>query len=75
MTLTSHFNNLKEAVNRALDARLQKLVEEIQCMKEAALQPLTECRTLIGKSVETASLVMEEGKFYLQIIYICSHIF
>lgn len=60
-TLTSHFGSIKEAVNKALDERLHTLVEEVECMKVTALQPLKECRTLIEKSVETASLVVEEG--------------
>ncbi|KAK7493342.1 hypothetical protein BaRGS_00015468 [Batillaria attramentaria] len=60
--LTAHFAGLKAAVCEALDARLHQLVEEIECMKETALTPLHECRALIGKSVETASQVMEEGR-------------
>ncbi|KAK7112486.1 cytokine receptor-like factor 3 [Littorina saxatilis] len=60
-TLTGHFNKVKEAVNKALDARLQQLLDELHSTKMTALQPLKECRTLIEKSVETASLVMAEG--------------
>jgi hypothetical protein len=59
--LTAHFVRIKEVVNSAVDARLQELVMEVRDMREASLQPLKECRTLIGKSVEIASHVMEEG--------------
>lgn len=60
-TLTAYFGRIKEAINKAVDARLHELVKEVECMKEEALKPLKESRTLIGKSVDTASLVMEEG--------------
>lgn len=60
--LTTHFTGLKAAVCEALDDRLQQLKEEIECMRETALKPLHECRTFIGKNIETASQVMEEGR-------------
>lgn len=63
--LTAHFAGLKKAVCEALDARLHHLVQEIECMRETALKPLHECRTLIGKSVDAASAVMEEGRTIL----------
>ncbi|KAH9513082.1 Cytokine receptor-like factor 3 [Bulinus truncatus] len=56
-----HFNHLKLALITAMDNRLDKLCKEIENIRESALKPLDECKTLVEENLKLAAHVMEEG--------------
>uniref|UniRef100_A0A0B7ANT8 Fibronectin type-III domain-containing protein n=1 Tax=Arion vulgaris TaxID=1028688 RepID=A0A0B7ANT8_9EUPU len=57
----AHFTRLKKAVIESIDMRLVHLKAEIESIRESALRPLDECKTLVDDGLKSAVLVMEEG--------------
>lgn len=57
----AHFSLLKSSLITALDKRLDKLNIEIETIRETALKPLDECKTLVDESLKLAAQVMDEG--------------
>lgn len=60
-----HFTRLKNALITAMDKRLNQLLNEIENIRNAALTPLDECKTLVDENLKLAAQVMEEGTLIL----------
>ncbi|XP_059174464.1 cytokine receptor-like factor 3 [Physella acuta] len=63
----THFTLLKSSLITALDKRLDQLNNEIETIRESALKPLDECKTLVDESLKLAAQVMDEGASILSI--------
>lgn len=57
----AHFTRLKNTMIAAVDKRLAQVQSEIESIREAALKPLDECKTLVDEGLKSAVHVMEEG--------------
>ncbi|GFO09750.1 cytokine receptor-like factor 3 [Plakobranchus ocellatus] len=57
----AHFAKLKTVVIKAMDKRLCQLQREIESIRESALKPLEECKSLVDDGLASAAQVMEEG--------------
>ena len=59
--MEAHFTKLKNAVIKAMDKRLNQLQNEIESIRESALKPLDECKSLVDDGLSSAAQVMQEG--------------
>ncbi|KAK3742722.1 hypothetical protein RRG08_025664 [Elysia crispata] len=57
----AHFTKLKNAIIKAMDKRLTQLQHEIENIRDSALKPLDECKSLVDDGLSAAAQIMEEG--------------
>lgn len=62
----SHFEKLKKVISKALDAREEDLLMEIEALEKLDLEPLQECEVMINSSLEDAISCIEQGTAILQ---------
>ncbi|XP_045214073.2 cytokine receptor-like factor 3 [Mercenaria mercenaria] len=62
----NHFENLKKALNKSLEARMSEMLAEIEALEKSNLEPLHQCEDMINLSLVDAASCIEEGKGILE---------
>ncbi|CAH2291865.1 cytokine receptor-like factor 3 [Pelobates cultripes] len=64
-TLKQHFLDVKGAVIKLLDERLQALIQEVDTIAQENIKPLDECQKLLEQGVSTAEDLLKDGEIAL----------
>ncbi|XP_075208283.1 cytokine receptor-like factor 3 [Anomaloglossus baeobatrachus] len=59
--LQQHFQDIRSAVSRMLDDRLQSLLQQVDAIEHDSIKPLDDCQKLLEQGVNTADGLLQEG--------------
>ncbi len=60
-----HFDELRKAINQALDERQEQLQSQVAEIEQTASEPLQECEEVIQVGITNAAVVLDEGIYIL----------